>query len=1001
MIQGININIQTGQKIKETLPMEINHVASKDGADRLNIYESHLKVTSPTYSKDVKEIMNKNGIEDNYLNSKIVETMRTKGINVSKNALDIVVNQLQKDHIFNLFKDGYELDELTVDIIAKEVLENEKGPILDECEEEDIDKELYEALSNAGLPTTNKNLETLRRYRDRLENIIDSSDISIINMVRNKADISINGLYSSKHMGNPKDINENPTNEQIIAVLNMNGIKVTQENMNAARNLIRGSIEITRQSVKDFVDIKDIINKMNTKDLLENAAREIKNGNNPADMNINEMKTNQLNEYNKVKESVEAIIEDIPNIDEKIIEDTYISNRPITLENLQKTLHENIDKLTSKEGQDEEIKELEPEIKEEVAIRKRQLEEIRLKLTLEAALKLNKKLDIETSDLSKVVEELKLIEEVKNEEILKNIGISASKENLDQMKRTSESLYNVSQNREIAVAKVVKEEIDFTLEGMDEAIKLEHAQQVYEERGTRPERRFGESIASVEDQLEHILEINQIEVNDANLKAAKTLVEGKIDISKEAIEDAKAVIVKIETVLYEMKPVLVAKMIKDGINPDTMQIDNLIENIREIQRESNIDPTQKVAEAILELDKANELSPKERDGLIGVYRMLNTISKNETAAIGFLLDNDKEPTLGNLFEASKYIKEVGSKTGKMDIRVDDDLGIRQGDLPENIRSIIREATSLAASDENIDKWLNTRNIIDQWLSRISPEELKTYIDMDKSLEELELTEDKISDYELGRVSKQVEALEKPSAKTLTFLKDNKVPLTIANIYWADKVIKDPYLLGSMLEEYENLSQEKLSSSMNKNNDKENLEEILEAVEEEIKDNSHKCLSVTDNIKAYNTGKELLQLLDSQKKIFEDEGIYQIPVELHSGMTNLNLYVLRDKEEVRKEEADELKAHMSIKTKNLGVVQVDMRISDKAVAFEMKGETPEITLGLQKDSNKLKVAIEEIGYNVMQAKFTQYKEEKSLIEKPELSKSLLEYRFDESKFEHII
>ena len=407
MIRGINNNnnIQTGKKVEETLPVEINHVVSKGKADRLNIYENHLKVTSPTYSKDIKDIMKKSGIENNYLNSKIVDTMRDKGVSVSKNALDIVVNQLQKDHIFNLFKDGYDFDELTIDIIAKEIVENEKGPILDECEEEDIDKDLYEALSNAGLAATNKNLETLKQYRDRLEDIIDSSDISILSMIRNKADMSINGLYSSKHMGMPKDISESPTNDQIIAVLNMNGIKVTQENMNAVRNLIRGSIEITKQSVKDFIDIKDIINKMDTKDLLENAAREIKNGNNPADTNINEMKTSQLNEYNKVKESVEAILEDIPNIDEKIIEDTYISNRPITLENLQKTLHENIDKLTSKEGLDEEIKELEPEIKEEVATRKRQLEEIRLKLTLEAALKLNKKIDIETSDLSKVVEE--------------------------------------------------------------------------------------------------------------------------------------------------------------------------------------------------------------------------------------------------------------------------------------------------------------------------------------------------------------------------------------------------------------------------------------------------------------------------------------------------------------------------------------------------------------------------------------------------------------------
>ncbi|HHX61511.1 MAG TPA: hypothetical protein GX707_12505, partial [Epulopiscium sp.] len=228
-----------------------------------------------------------------------------------------------------------------------------------------------------------------------------------------------------------------------------------------------------------------------------------------------------------------------------------------------------------------------------------------------------------------------------------------------------------------------------------------------------------------------------------------------------------------------------------------------------------------------------------------------------------------------------------------------------------------------------------------------------------------------------------------------------ISLTIPNIYWTDKMIKNPYLLGDMLQEYEGLTGEKINASINNKDKNQNIEDILDHLESELDEQSTKWLLAPQSKQAYSIGKELQQMLSTQKQISQNEGMYQIPVALHHGMSNLNVYVMKDKEQANKASKDELKAYMSIKTKNLGVIQVNMRISDRALAFEMIGETPQITLGLQKGSKSLKDAIEEIGYHVMQAKFSPGNPKVTLKDQPKASASLLKYRFEESKFEHIV
>lgn len=917
MIQPTNCNGLSSNRTSTGVEIQNKNVKMSENKQKnkiLEIYNSHLSLASPTYSRDIKEIMKNANIEDNNLNAEIVKTLDQQGIAVSKQALDVVTDQLQRDDIFKLYEQGYDIETLTIDIIAKKLTQSEE--------------KLYSSSEDS-----QKNVaEKISKYKEKVEAILDRDNAMIENMIRSNLDITINNLYTAKHSGVPKNSNASLTEEQIIAVLGANGIKVTQETMNAARRLIGSNIDIDKGKVEKYIKIENLLNHIDIDSLLVEATKEMKKGKNPGDVELRDEKGNDFSKL--TNEEVHQIVKDIHNFDDQVIEDTYKNNQNITIENLQKTLYENTEKVLHKK--EEKVESVDAQ---QVSITKRQLEELRLKLTVEAALKLNNKIDIQTADLEEVVQELKMLEQ---------------EENIEHMESISKRIYTISKNKELAAVGVIEQAAEFTLKGMDEAIQVKLAQETYNTVGTKPERRFGESIIKVEDQIQHILTMQNIEPTTQNIKAAKALVENSIDITAQKVEDVKIVMAKIETVLYELRPAMVAQLLKEGVQPDTLHIDHLIGCIHYLKEELGQDPMQNIAEAILELDSTNQLSMEEKEGLIAVYRMLKTITTRETQAIGFLLKNDRELTLGNLFEASKYIKQIGSKNGKMDVVVDNALGALEGsDTTMNIRSLIKQAVQSSPSSFQIEKIMN-----------------------------------------------QTKGLENISSNTLKFLKEQNIPLTISNIYMADKIIKNPFLLGDMLREYETVTGEKLQSPVN-NHNQQNGENILEQLQEELKEQVPIQLSATQSTKAYVIGKELDQMCQMQKHIINNDGIYQIPVVLHYGLSNLNIYVMNEKEQSSSLQKEELRAYMSMKTKNLGIIQVHIHIQDHALSFEMIGETAYITTQLQKDSNGLKKAIETIGYNVLGTKFSQ---EEFINPSSDLSKSiapLLKDKFSDSKFEYIV
>jgi hypothetical protein len=69
------------------------------------------------------------------------------------------------------------------------------------------------------------------------------------------------------------------------------------------------------------------------------------------------------------------------------------------------------------------------------------------------------------------------------------------------------------------------------------------------------------------------------------------------------------------------------------------------------------------------MEQSGNVSSQEREGYIGLYRLLNQIDQSDGAVVGAVLETGRSMTLGNLLTAARTIKGKG-----VDARVDDTFG---------------------------------------------------------------------------------------------------------------------------------------------------------------------------------------------------------------------------------------------------------------------------------------------------------------------------------------
>ncbi len=224
----------------------------------------------------------------------------------------------------------------------------------------------------------------------------------------------------------------------------------------------------------------------------------------------------------------------------------------------------------------------------------------------------------------------------------------------------------------------------FTLERVYESGKnlaqtYAKAGESYEALMTAPRADLGDSIKTAFRNVDELLSENGFDVNRDNQRAARILGYNQMEISKENMDAVKEADAMLNRVLHNLTPERTLEMIREGVNPLEMNLDEL--NAYLTQGENPVEDMEKYSRYLYNLEKNGEISAEEKEAYIGIYRLLHQIEKGDSAAIGAVVANKQELNLENLLSAVRTRKK-----GYIDTKIDDAFGLLQ-DVEKNGTSI--------------------------------------------------------------------------------------------------------------------------------------------------------------------------------------------------------------------------------------------------------------------------------------------------------------------------
>ena len=353
------------------------------------------------------------------------------------------------------------------------------------------------------------------------------------------------------------------------------------------------------------------------------------------------------------------------------------------------------------------------ELEAKIITAKRQLEEIRLKLTLSSAKLLAKNdIKIDTKELSEIVDQLKELEkEACKRQLIEN-RIEPTEENIEQFRITTKMAEELKEMPSYSIAKFVREPIPMTMEGLHEEGKklktdFDAANERYETMMTKPRSDMGDSISKAFRNVDDILKEMDLEVTEANQRAVRILGYNSMEITEENLEAVKAKDLSVNRLLNQLTPQTVMEFIRKGENIIKIPVEELNLKMEAMNNEAQEKEVARYSEFLYKLEKNKEITPEERTAFVGVYRLLDKVVKSKGRDIGALVKSGQEITLKNLLTAQRTIQ-----ASKIDANIDDDFGM----VSEVIEKGVKITDQIEQGFSNVSK---TTNQMEQGFANVS------------------------------------------------------------------------------------------------------------------------------------------------------------------------------------------------------------------------------------------------------------------------------------------
>lgn len=501
-----------------------------------------------------------------------------------------------------------------------------------------------DSFRTADLPMTKDNLELVEKAWNMASELEPMDEGSSRYLIDNELEPEIWNLYLAQNSGagssnanapqyyaedvqgyytrNAEPGQSGELAEQIDHVIEQSGREVNEENRQNAAWLLENNLPLTAENLDRLEELQSVQLPVMAEDFAQAAADAIAEGKDPVHANLSGKsenlyeKASRLTEYYHSEETWERFAGDVTA--------------------------------------------------------RRQLEEIRLRMTAEVNVKLLKSgFSIDTAPMEELVEALKQVEREIARQYFPDDSQAVEKY------RSYNAVNNVVEELPGLPAQVIGTFAEgqstatleeFHREGKAVQESYEHARDSYETLMTAPRADMGDSIRKAFANVDDILRDLGIEPTEETRRAARILGYNRMEMTAENLASVMEADKQVKSVIEKLTPAAVLKMIRDGVNPLEKSFAELESYFEEMPEEYRKE-VESYSRFLYGLEQNKAITEAERESYIGIYRLVRQIEKADGAVVGALVNTQAELHFANLLSAVR-----SGKVRSVDVKVTDELG---------------------------------------------------------------------------------------------------------------------------------------------------------------------------------------------------------------------------------------------------------------------------------------------------------------------------------------
>ncbi len=464
--------------------------------------------------------------------------------------------------------------------------------------------QIANSLREADLPLADDNFKQIAETVNMADSLSALDDGAVKYLIDNRLEPTVRNIYFAEHSASAGYI---PAEQQDISsflpqvknVIASAGLEVNDDTIATSKWMLENDIPLTKENLTYAQALRQTGLTTGAEDIAALAAEAVSEGKSAQDAVI-------LSGYTWMEQAKDAV-DTVENATDEDLAYIVEKGLPLTLDSLREAAanrtsgtaaseSQAVGTVASSEAQSEDAaqsiaNESYTPKGQQLLTARRQLEEIRLAMTVEANYRLLKQgVSIDTEPLVKLVEQLKDQENAYYKNLLISEGVDVNDEQVELFREVDKK---VSDMRYVpAYVLGMKDAEVSTINGVHKAgmelkSSFEKASQQYETLMTAPRTDLGDSIQKAFRNVDDILNDLDMELTDENRRAVRILGYNSIEITQDSVFQMKAADEEVQRVFKNMTPAVVTQMIKRGINPLEMHFTSLNQEAENIKSEES------------------------------------------------------------------------------------------------------------------------------------------------------------------------------------------------------------------------------------------------------------------------------------------------------------------------------------------------------------------------------------------------------------------------------